>query len=65
MIFKNLNQIDKIYDIDMSNTIGEGGFGVVYKCTHKISGLERAMKRINLKNITNMQRFEAEIKILK
>ena len=43
MIQRNKAPLDQVYSVE-SKPIGEGGFGVVYKCVHKETGQVRALK---------------------
>ena len=57
MVSENRNKFEDVYEMT-DDWLGEGGFGAVFKCTHRVSRLERACKKISLKNINNMARFE-------
>jgi serine/threonine protein kinase len=45
--------------------LGSGGFGQVFQVKHKILGMERAVKVIPKKKITNYERFAMEIGTMK
>ena len=57
MIRKNEQPIDEIYKIG-KKPLGSGAFGVVSKCTHKLTGQERAVKKVSKKKIKNMEKFK-------
>lgn len=52
------------YDVTKKR-IGKGGFGTVFKATHKQTGEIRAIKRIRIKKIKQVKRFKNEIYALK
>ena len=57
MIRKNEQSIEELYKIG-KKPLGTGAYGVVSKCTHKITGQERAVKKVAKKKIKNMDRFK-------
>lgn len=57
MIRKNENPIEDVYKIG-KKPLGSGAYGVVSKCTHKVTGQERAVKKVSKKKIKNMDRFK-------
>lgn len=63
MIRKNEQSIEDLYKIG-KKPLGTGAYGVVSKCTHKITGQERAVKKVAKKKIKNMDKFKQEITIL-
>lgn len=44
--------------------LGSGTYGVVFSAKHKLTGHERAIKKIPKSKIKNMERFKTEVKIL-
>ena len=54
--------ITQFYEVQKK--IGEGAYGKIYKVKNKQSGDIRAMKQITKTKITDMGRFQTEIKIL-
>ena len=57
MIRKNDKDIREVYKI-ARRPLGAGAYGVVSKCKHKITGQERAVKKITRKKIKNLDRFK-------
>ena len=57
MIRKNEQPIEDVYKIS-KKPLGSGAYGVVSKCTHKLNGQERAVKKVPKKKIKNMDRFK-------
>ena len=54
MIKQNMNKIEDVYKMG-KKTLGEGGFGVVCKCRHRITKLDRACKTIPRKKVKNIE----------
>lgn len=65
LIKQNEHPISAFYKIDKKNVLGTGTFGTVHRVLHKKTGQIRACKTINKTKITNAQRFDEEIKILR
>lgn len=63
MIRKNDQPIGDVYLVH-KKPLGTGAYGVVSLCKHKITGQERAVKKVAKKKIKNMERFQQEIEIL-
>ena len=63
MIRKNVNKISDVYKIS-KRPLGTGAYGVVCPCKHRITGQERAVKKVARKKIKNLDRFKQEIAIL-
>lgn len=63
MIMKNTRKFKEVYKIGKS-PLGQGGFGVVYKCEHRTTKQIRAVKIVSKKKIKNMEKFQLEITIL-
>jgi calcium-dependent protein kinase len=63
MIKKNDNKIEEVYKLG-KKALGAGGFGVVTKCRHRVTKLDRAVKTIPRKKVRNIEQFRAEISIL-
>jgi serine/threonine protein kinase len=57
MIRKNEQPIGDVYLIH-KKPLGTGAYGVVSLCKHKITGQERAVKKVAKKKIKNMERFQ-------
>ena len=53
MITKNTNSLEDVYKIGKKN-LGEGAFGVVCKCRHRVTKQDRALKTISKKKVKNM-----------
>ena len=53
MIKKNDKPIEDVYKIS-KKALGSGAFGVVTKCRHKITKLDRACKTISKKKVKNI-----------
>lgn len=52
-------------DFEPSEELGRGGFGVVYKCKHKMDGIDYAVKRIKLPmKVTGREKVMREVKAL-
>ena len=60
MISKNTKAFKEVYKIG-KKPLGSGGFGVVYKCEHRITKQVRAVKIVSKKKIKNMEKFLMEI----
>jgi calcium-dependent protein kinase len=56
MITKNTKQFKDVYKIG-KKPLGSGGFGVVYKCEHRVTKQVRAVKVVSKKKIKNMDKF--------
>mmetsp|Transcript_32416 Transcript_32416/g.51679 ORF Transcript_32416/g.51679 Transcript_32416/m.51679 type:complete len:504 (+) Transcript_32416:59-1570(+) len=63
-IIDNPGKITDFYDIDKKK-LGEGSYGSVSKCTNKSTGVSRAVKSISKAQMKNLERFKAEIAIMK
>ena len=63
MIRKNEQPIGEVYLVH-KKPLGTGAYGVVSLCKHKVTGQERAVKKVAKKKIKNMERFQQEIEIL-
>jgi calcium-dependent protein kinase len=63
MIKKNEHPIEEVYKMG-KKALGTGGFGVVTKCRHRVTKLDRACKTISRKKVRNIEQFRAEISIL-
>merc|ERR1719174_617870 len=63
-IIDNSGKITEFYDIDKKK-LGEGSYGTVSKCTNKATGVTRAVKSISKAQMKNLDRFKAEIQIMK
>ena len=63
MIKKNEKKIEDVYKMG-KKALGTGGFGVVTKCRHRVTKLDRACKCIPRKKVRNIEQFRAEISIL-
>ena len=64
VIQKNTKRIQEVYETS-KKPIGSGGFGVVTKCKHKVTGQVRACKTVPRKNVLeNLEQFEKEIEVL-
>lgn len=53
MIKKNDKPIEDVYKIS-KKALGSGAFGVVTKCRHRITKLDRACKTISKKKVKNI-----------
>ncbi len=42
---------DITLDYDIMEQIGKGGYGKVYRAVHKVTGIERAVKKINKRRL--------------
>ena len=56
MVKKNKLKFGDVYYI-ARRPLGTGSYGVVYKCKHKETGLERAVKKIKKSKIKKMERY--------
>ena len=56
MIQKNTRKFKEVYKIG-KQPLGQGGFGVVYKCEHRRTKQIRAVKIVSKKKIKNMDKF--------
>ncbi len=63
-IFITINKGDITQFYEVIKKIGEGAYGKIYKVKNKQSGDIRAMKQIIKSKITDMSKFQTEIKIL-
>jgi len=63
-IIDNGGKITEFYDIDKKK-LGEGSYGTVSKATNKSTKAARACKSISKAQMKNMDRFKAEIAIMK
>lgn len=61
--FRNPNQIDDVYDMEEAK-LGEGAYGVVRKGQHRSTRTTRAIKLISKKQVTQVEKFRAEIDIM-
>mmetsp|Transcript_10952 Transcript_10952/g.23470 ORF Transcript_10952/g.23470 Transcript_10952/m.23470 type:complete len:561 (-) Transcript_10952:136-1818(-) len=55
----------EVYDYDKSTPLGEGGYGIVYKATHRVTGAVRAMKQISKRRVKDLPALRAEIEFMK
>ena len=62
--FVTINKGDITVFYEIIKKIGEGAYGKIYKVKNKQSGDIRAMKQIIKSKITDMAKFQTEIKIL-
>ena len=46
------NEIEKIYSL--GDILGKGGFGVVLEVTHRVTGMNYAMKIVNKDKVSSM-----------
>jgi len=60
-------KIDQVYLIHHNKLLGKGTYGSVYLATHRISGIQRAVKILNIDRINSyhMRKLHNEIAILK
>ena len=63
LVKKNTMRFQDVYYI-AKKPLGTGSYGVVYKCQHKETKLERAVKKVKKNKITQIERFRQEIEIL-
>jgi|EP00927_Polykrikos_kofoidii_P078219 calcium-dependent protein kinase len=63
-IIDNDGKITDSYTIE-KNKLGEGSYGSVCKCIAKETGIVRACKTIAKMQMTNLDRFKSEIRIMK
>jgi len=63
-IIDNPGKISEFYDLDKKK-LGEGSYGSVSKCKAKTTGVTRACKTISKNQMKNLDRFKAEIAIMK
>jgi len=63
-ILENNSKVTEEYDIDKKK-LGQGSYGSVCKCTNKSTGVQRALKTIPKSAMKNIERFKAEISIMK
>lgn len=63
-IFNNPNKVTDVYQMN-ENKIGEGSYGVVRKGVHKSTKSVRAIKVISKGHMKNIDKFRAEIEIMK
>jgi len=63
-ITDNPGKLTDFYDVDKKK-LGEGSYGTVSKCKDKRSGQVRAVKSIAKAQMKNLDRFKAEIQIMK
>eukprot|EP00747_Dinoflagellata_sp_TGD_P148505 gnl/TRDRNA2_/TRDRNA2_176928_c3_seq5.p1 gnl/TRDRNA2_/TRDRNA2_176928_c3~~gnl/TRDRNA2_/TRDRNA2_176928_c3_seq5.p1 ORF type:complete len:523 (+),score=148.64 gnl/TRDRNA2_/TRDRNA2_176928_c3_seq5:44-1570(+) len=63
-IIDNPGKITEFYDLDKKK-LGEGSYGTVCKATNKTTGVTRACKSISKAQMKNLDRFKAEIAIMK
>ena len=54
MIKKNEKKIEDVYKMG-KKALGTGGFGVVTKCRHRVTKLDRACKTIPRKKVRNIE----------
>lgn len=59
-VIKNDNPISQLYEIG-KKPIGSGTYGEVLKAKHKVTGQERAIKKIPRTKIKNWDRFKTEV----
>ena len=62
--FVTINKGDITQFYEVIKKIGEGAYGKIYKVKNKQSGDIRAMKQITKSKITDLKKFQTEIKIL-
>merc|ERR1719436_1108439 len=63
-ILESTSKVTDVYDIDKKK-LGQGSYGSVCKCVNKVSGVARALKTIPKSAMKNIDRFRAEIQIMK
>merc|ERR1712194_36612 len=64
-IRESIRRFEDTYEGNMKSSIGEGGFGAVFKCTHLATGVCRAAKRIPKDVLkADWSMFENEVKNL-
>jgi len=63
-IIDNKGKITEFYDVDKKK-LGEGSYGTVSKGVNKATGVSRAVKSISKAQMKNLDRFKAEIAIMK
>jgi calcium-dependent protein kinase len=64
LIQSNVSMIQEDYIMD-TKKLGEGSFGAVVQGRHRLTGDERAIKRISKRQMQNMDRLQQEIAIMK
>lgn len=62
-ILKNNFSFKKVYKLKAK--LGQGGYGQVYKCKHRVSNQRRVVKVINKRTLKNQERFKFEIECLR
>lgn len=62
-ILQNIGKIETKYEV--TELLGSGSYGKVFKVKNKVSGKYYACKRINKKSIRNKERLKIEINLLK
>ena len=62
-IGEHISNIEDCYN--MIKELGQGSYGHVYRCQHKVTGHVYACKKMNKKQIKNKSRFKTEIDLLR
>jgi len=69
MILQNMigSNFEDIYQLHDNKLLGSGTYGSVYLATHRLTGIQRAVKVLNIERITsyNLRKVHNEIMILK
>ena len=68
MLSKNLvsGNIHDIYRVHQNKLLGSGTYGSVYLATHRLTGIQRAVKVLNIERVTsyNVRKIHNEIMLL-
>lgn len=64
-IHSSAGKIQDDYNIDQRKKLGEGSFGSVCRGKHRVTGDERAIKRISKRQMGDLDRLQQEIAIMK